>query len=375
MKTAAAIDLETTPLARARAVLPSQAEKIPSATAYEFDPLCDARWTKLVESHPRASVFHSISWLKTLSDVYGYKPVAVTTCAPDQPLTNGIVFCQIDSWLTGRRLVSLPFSDHCEPFVRDADELDQLLAHVTKAGFCGKSGYVEIRPPSCKPGRSTGFVKSSMYYFHRLDLDKSTEQLFQSFHRSCVQRKIRRAEQERLRYEEGTSKNLLHDFYNLLVITRRRQHLPPQPFSWFTSLMAAFGDQLKIRVAYKDHLAIASILTLSHNVAMVYKYGCSKADCNNLGGMALLLWRAIQEAKERGFEEFDMGRSDMDEPGLIAFKERWGATGRPLQYWAYRKTLETNKSVWEKKAIHHLVSISPKLVLQAAGTLLYRHMG
>ena len=118
-------------------------------------------------------------------------------------------------------------------------------------------------------------------------------------------------------------------------MTRRRQYLPPQPLAWFRGLIAAFGADLKIRVASKDGLAVASILTLSHKKTMVYKYGCSDVAFNKFGGTSLLFWKTIQEAKDCGFEELEMGRSDVDNLGLMAFKERWGASGRPISYWTY----------------------------------------
>jgi hypothetical protein len=61
------------------------------------------------------------------------------------------------------------------------------------------------------------------------------------------------------------------------VMTRRRHFLPPHPIEWFRGLIAAFGKDLKIRMASKDGVAVASILTLSHKKSMVYKYGCSDA--------------------------------------------------------------------------------------------------
>ena len=69
---------------------------------------------------------------------------------------------------------------------------------------------------------------------------------------------------------------------------------------------------------------MASILTISHKKTMVYKYGCSDAQFNRFGGMALLFWNTIQDAKDKGFDEFEMGRSDGSKPGLISFKEHWG---------------------------------------------------
>jgi lipid II:glycine glycyltransferase (peptidoglycan interpeptide bridge formation enzyme) len=59
---------------------------------------------------------------------------------------------------------------------------------------------------------------------------------------------------------------------------------------------------------------------------MVCKYGGSDARFHNLGGIQMLLWQAIKEAKEAGVEELDLGRSDLNNQGLITFKNRWSAT-------------------------------------------------
>lgn len=354
--------------------LSAQMEKA-AACVYEIDPISDPRWAALVNSHPRASVFHSPSWLKALRDVYGYEPMALTTCPPGSGLTNGLVFCGVRSWLTGRRFVSLPFSDHCEPLVDRADEFDDMMLHMKRHVDEGKWKYFEVRPVSRAPSEYTKLNIGVVYSFHRLDLRPSTQQLLQKFHKDCVQRKIRRAERENLKYEEGTSEDLLRKFYRLLVITRRRQHLPPQPLDWFRGLMAAFGKDLKIRVASKDGIAVASILTISHKKTIVYKYGCSDTAFNNLGGTALLFWKTIQEAKDAGFEELDMGRSDTDNPGLIAFKEHWGAVGTSLSYWTYPRRPVGSPTGWKKSLAKQVVSAAPDLMLEAAGKLLYRHVG
>ena len=115
------------------------------------------------------------------------------------------------------------------------------------------------------------------YCLHAIDLQPSIGAIFRNLHKNSVQRKIRRAEREGLAYEEGNSERLLGYFYKLLVVTRKRQHLPPQPLKWFRSLMATFGANLKIRVAFKNGVPIASILTLNHKNTVTYKYGCSDA--------------------------------------------------------------------------------------------------
>jgi Acetyltransferase (GNAT) domain len=342
---------------------------------YELDPLCDPRWVTLVDSHPQASVFHSPNWLRALCAVHGYEPVVITTCPPGATLTNGLVFCRIKSWVTGRRLVSLPFSDHCEPLIDTQDELDTMLLQMARQVKASEWKYIEIRPISCEPSGYTELSRFDTFHLHSLDLGLTEEQLFRNLHKDCVQRKIRRAERERLEYEEGTSEALLQKFYRLVVMTRRRQNLPPQPLNWFRGLIACFGRNLKIRVASKDGLPVASILTLAHRKSMVYKYGCSNAAFNNLGGTPFLFWKAIQEAKILGFEELDLGRSDVDNPGLVAFKEHLGASGRLVNYWIYPLSPAGLPRVWKKRLARRVISTVPDLVLELAGKLLYRHVG
>ena len=54
-------------------VLPAHSTKMASNTAtYRIDPVCDARWSSLVEWHPKASIFHTPAWLRALAQTYGY---------------------------------------------------------------------------------------------------------------------------------------------------------------------------------------------------------------------------------------------------------------------------------------------------------------
>jgi|HubBroStandDraft_1064217.scaffolds.fasta_scaffold01125_10 hypothetical protein len=355
----------------------SQSLKMEDFTSpvYQIDPLRDPRWAALVESHPRSSVFHSVNWLKALQSVYGYEPVAITTCPPAAILTNGLVFCRINSWLTGRRFVSLPFSDHCEVLSDRQDELDAMLLYLKRDHEKWRSQYIEIRPISCRPSSGSGLKESLVYPFHLLDLRRSAQELFQAFHKDCVQRKIRRAEREGLKYEAGNSEALLQEFYKLLLVTRRRQFLPPQSITWFRGLVAAFGDDITIRVASKGDLPVASTLTLRHKKSVVYKYGGSIASLNKFGGMALLFWKTIQDAKDNGLEELDMGRSNADNAGLIAFKEHWGAIGTMLSYWRYPLGPPVRSRAWRQHLLHRFVQVAPDVALEAVGTFLYRHIG
>jgi len=343
---------------------------------YEVDPIVDERWDRFVDLHPQASIFHTRGWLRALQQTYGYVPIAFTTSPPGRPLENGWPFCQVSSWISGRRLVSLPFADHCAPLADGPEQLYSLLRHVRDKVVFENWGYIELRPPHSTSTTNSAFGTSDTFFLHKLDLRPSLEKIYRCLHKNCVQRKIRRAEREGLIYKEGRSDALLDEFYDLLLITRRRHGLPAQPKDWFHNLATNLGNALKIRVVSKDGRPVASILTLSHKDVLVYKYGCSDHRLNKCGGTQLLLWKAIQDAKEARLTEFDLGRSDTNNPGLVKFKDRWGATKTEMTYLRYpwthfRSALEGRKDFLNRYVWCHM----PGKVLAAAGKLLYRHTG
>jgi len=345
-------------------------------TVYEVDPILDERWDTFLDSHPQASIFHTRGWLQALQTTYGYVPIAFTTSPPGRPLENGWPFCQISSWVSGRRLVSLPFADHCAPLAEGSEQLHSLLRHVRDKAIFENWGYIELRPPHGTATAGTAFGTSDTFFLHRLDLRPSLEKIYRRLHKNCVQRKIRRAEREGLIYEEGRSNMLLARFYDLLLITRRRHGLPAQPLDWFHNLVTNLGNALKIRLVSKDGRPVASILTLCYKDALVYKYGCSDHEFNNLGGMQLLLWNTIRDAKQNNLSELDMGRTDYNNPGLVAFKDRWGTHRDELTYFRYpigysRRNSHTRPNAVSKYICSHV----PSRVLARAGRALYKHMG
>lgn len=348
----------------------------------EIDPLKDIRWAAFVDRHPSASIFHDPRWLRSISLTYGHKPFALTTSATGEPLKDGLVFCRIKSWLTGQRIVSLPFSDHCDILTGSRDECNELLTHLGNA-VVKNVRYAEIRPLNqLKFPLSANWTQADTFCFHDLPLDRSEDELFKNLHKDCIQRKIRRAEKEKLEYCCGRSDQLREQFYSLVLRTRLRHRLPPQPPEWFSNLVDCMGEALTIRVALKDGRAIAAILTLSHQNTITYKYGCSDERFNNLGGTPYLFWRTIQEARDKGMLKLDLGRSDVTNSGLIAFKDRLGATRSLSSYWQYNpqstKPPRPNFLAQAAKTMGPHVPTSllhlPASILITTGRFLYRHM-
>ena len=341
---------------------------------HQVDPLQDPRWPRLVEQHPKASVFHTGAWLEALHRSYSYRPVAFTTSQPNEELENGLLFCHVRSWLTGGRMVSLPFSDHCEPLFDSKEELRFVMQCLQADLQHRKWKYIELRPANGSVGPDAprfGFQPCEQYYLHRMDLRPNLNEIFQGLHKDSAQRRIRHAVTSGVSCECGRSSRLLKDFYGLLVSTRARHRLPPQPLLWFRNLISSMKDALEIRVAYKECVPVAAILTLRFRETVYYKYGCSNLEFKHLGAMPYLFWHAIEQSKSAGALEFDLGRSDRDNTGLVAFKNHWARRPLDLIYWAYPEPPSTKG--WKMTVARRAFSWMPDRLLAATGTVIYRH--
>lgn len=351
----------------------------PSTQVQAICPLADNRWDRFVRECKSSSVFHTRGWLEALYRTYGYEPVIFSASSEGSAIQNSIPFCRVDSWLTGRRLVSLPFSDHCDVLISDPGAAEALFAALEQQLTREKLRYVEIRSRVPVNTRRPWQRLDEAYYLHQLDLEPRLSALFNNCHKDSTQRKIRRAEREGLRYEEGQSTSHLNTFYELLFLTRKRHQVPPQPRKWFANLAISMGDALKVRVAFKNNEPAAAILTLRHGDTLLCKYACSDARFHPSGAMHFLIWRAIQEAKQEGLGVFDFGRSAMSNQGLVTFKDRWGCRRSNITYSRYLGPGHGFERVRNDPRLERLarrvVSFLPDRAFRAVGEVFYKHIG
>ncbi len=353
--------------------------KYPFARVYEVDPLGDRRWQSLVERHPQASIFHHVGWLHALHLTYGYEPVVFTASPPNADLEIGLLFCRIRSWVTGNRIVSLPFSDHCAPLAEPDGRFESLLCHLHSARAGERWKYLELRPLSgnfAEMVKKLGFEPAAKYVLHRVDLEPGVEEIFKRLNKDSVQRRVRHAERVGVVEVCGSSEGLLRDFYRLLVRTRARHNLPPQPYAWFRNLLDGMGSAADLRIAYMEKLPVAAVLILHFKDRSYYKYGCSDERFHHSGSIPFLLWRAILNAKSMGSKTFDLGRTGVDQHGLLKFKSHWAPESELVTYWKFPPgSYFGSLRGWKLSVVKRVCAYAPDPLLRIAGTLLYPHIG
>jgi len=384
-----------------------------------LDRLKVESWDTCVATHPHRTLFCSAGWLKALQTTYDLQINSVALYGVGGLLRSALVLGGASGLPSRQRLVSLPFSDHCQPLVASGDELRFLLCSLLQregkvaagsspnpqseavlwstlqTGQVDGRGWslpaphsplptprsIELRPLDDSDLASVllelGFGPSQRFHYHEIDLTPGAEAVLRRTHRDSVQRKLRRAEREGLEYRVGRSQDLVDDFYRLLVLTRRRHGVPPQPRKWFGNLVDCMGESLQIRVSYAGKVAVAAILTLTFRDQIVFKYGASDERYSAAGGTQMIFWKTIEEACGNGFTKFDLGRTDLDNPGLATFKERLGGERRPLTYWRFPAPSATEPGFLREKfgqSAHAVLRVLPPKLLELIGRLVYRHL-
>jgi lipid II:glycine glycyltransferase (peptidoglycan interpeptide bridge formation enzyme) len=239
--------------------------------------------------------------------------------------------------------------------------------------------YVELRPMQDSFGdtvKKLGFNAVAKYLLHRVDLEPAAEEIFRRTHKNSVQRTVRRAKREGVVEVCGKSEGLLREFYRLMVRTRARHNLPPQPYAWFRNLLHCLGEAADLRLAYAKNVPVAAVLIIRFKDTSYYKYGCSDERFHKLGAMPFLFWRAILHSKTSGSRTFDLGRTEEDQQGLITFKNHLTPTHQDLTYWKFpcEPSLTSNQD-WKLRMVKGVCARTPNRLLPLMGTMIYRHIG
>ena len=346
-----------------------------------LDPLTDPRWRELVQRDARASAFHTPEWLEALRRTYGFVPVVYATDSSRSELRNAIPFCAVTSWVTGRRLVSLPFSDHCEPLVDGPAPLGEILDHVTADARRRGWRYVQLRP---RTGAATtgarGFRHGESNYHHTIDLRPDLDTLFKGI-KTDNRTAIRKAERSGLRHLVGRDAAFVRAYFALHVMTRSTQGVPPQPAAWFQNLARSLGDMLDIHLLLQDDTPIAGMVTIQFRDQLMCKYTASDRLRDHTGLGKSLLWQSIRRAKERGATSLDWGRCEPVDVGLAQYKERFGAQRSENSYLRFSSVpadpvpAARPRAQWVAGAARSVIPRLPPSVLRVAGRFAYRHVG
>jgi hypothetical protein len=341
--------------------------------ARPVDPSACPEWDAKVTAHPDHSFFHRSAWARVLRQAYGFQPVYLALPATEPAGQAAMLpLMEVDSWLTGRRGVSLPFTDECQPLGCRESRRALVQAAMgwgaargwSRAEFRGGTDWFDDAPPS------------QLFYGHRVALDAGDEKMLSAMD-AATRRAIRKAEKNGVQVTVSRSGEAVRQFYSLHCRTRRKHGLPPQPFVFFRCIQQhVLAANLGVIVtASHAQRPIASSMFFQSGRQAIYKFGASDETCQTLRGSNLVMWEAMKWLARNGATSLHLGRTSLSNEGLRRFKLNWGATEETIEYVKYdfqqkRFVAETDGTTgWHNWFFRRLPLVASRL----AGALLYRH--
>jgi len=339
----------------------------------EIDPLADDRWDAMVTLRADHSIFHRAAWARVLEESYGHHPVYLRICVEGKEAAL-VPLTEVASPITGRRGVSLPFSDFAGPLWIDSSRSAEVHQALVDLAAKRNWKHLEIRDGSVPPDGAGPFQS---YVSHELDLGLGRDAVEPGFD-PAVRRAIRKAERSELNVTTETGADGLEAYYALHCRTRRRHGLPPQPIRFFKAIQRNIlgADLGFISLARVGTTPVAGAVFLRSANRAIYKFGASDPQFWHLRPNQLVIWSGISKLMASGCQSLHFGRTAASDDGLCRFKLSWGCTAKPLCYYRYGlKSQSWVSASHERKESHPLIfGHLPVAVNRVAGSLIYPHL-
>ena len=337
-----------------------------------LNPLSCENWDERLGDHGKINFFHSRAWARVLHETYGYQPIYFGSLNSDSIKTL-LPLMEIKSILTGKRGVSLPFTDYCEPIFENVTGFDQLLQGAQQHGKQSRWQWIQVRG-----GDGIDAEPDQQYCVHELKLEPDTESLFSKL-RAAKRRNIRKAQSQKIKIIHAQDIEAVDAYFRLHCQTRKRHGVPPQPYRFFHKIFqhVISKGQGKVVLALHQNQVVASSILFHFRRKALYKFGASDMSFQHLRANDLVMWEAIKSYAANGYQRFCFGRTALHNTGLRRFKSDWGADERIINYYKYdlRRNDFVTTHTSENLLQQRIFQLLPVSALKICGSALYRHMG
>jgi serine/alanine adding enzyme len=286
-----------------------------------------ADWDDFVQASPNASLYHLSAWQQVCAEAFGhYCPYLIAR--QGQAIVGVLPLVQLNSWLFGNFLVSMPFFNYGGVLCNSEPARDALLAAAVALARERGSTHLELRDWSALPGWPERTDKITM----KLDLPSSAKLLWQALG-SKLRAQIKKAQSHGFTFETGGIE-LLDDFYNVFAHNMRDLGTPVYDRLFFRVLIEAGVGSPKVVVGRDSRGAPVSVaLLLRHKCEMEIPWASTLRRVNRQSANMALYWHVLSYACEEQCERFDFGRCT-EGSATHRFKKQWGA--QPVQLrWHY----------------------------------------
>lgn len=338
-----------------------------------IEPTIYPNWNNFIKTHFDPDIFHSKEWCLVLKSAYSFIPYYFFVQKDLQP-TVIIPVMEINSMITGKRAVGLPFSDFSHPLKKSDSDLEFACNEIINLGYVKNWKYIELRGSYLPKNIST----FETYYTHDIDLTISLNDLWKKL-KDNNKRNIKKARRFGLKVRFENSWQSLKEFYKLQCITRKRHGLPPQPFKFFKLIFNQIltNDLGIIASIYYKNKMIAGAIFFLFNQKAIFKFGASDLAYQILRPNNLIMWEAISWLKSTQINLLNLGRTAAQDTGLLSYKRAFSGRESKLIYYRYyfsKKAIMERKLYQHNNLLNQIASKLPSGILKIIGNISYRHL-
>jgi len=297
-----------------------------------------AVWDAYVKGHPGATIAHPIGWKDVMEQGLGHRSRYLIALDGDQ--VRGVLpLVLVKTWWRSRYLISLPWIDYGGILADDADTERLLLEKARQTAENDRAEFVEFR--SVHAGSQDLPLREDKVTFV-LDLDADPEIPWKAFN-AKLRNQIRKAQKSDVKVEFGRQ-DRLNDFYKVFAWKMRDLGTPVWGREFFNSILTTFDNpdspvNAKLVLIRKDDDIIAGGLLLAFKDRLYVPSAASYRSALKYCPNHALYWEVIKKGCEKGYREFDFGRSTID-GATYKFKIQWVPEPRPLTWQYYLNTVD-----------------------------------
>jgi CelD/BcsL family acetyltransferase involved in cellulose biosynthesis len=341
-----------------------------------INPRHDPFWSQLIQSK-ESDVFHTPQWMNVIEKTYGFKILAEVILNSSNTPVAGVQFCMIED-MRGKRMVTFPFSDYCDPIVENMDQW-----HTLSKPILDENAPYNIRilhndvilddPRLEKINRAK---------WHGIDLQRDLGEIWGALEGSA-RRAIKKAQRSGVVVHIAEGKEDLRKFFQLhLGIRKNKYRLVAQPYPFFETIWEEFLDKQDgaLMLAEYKREFIGGILFLEWKDTLYYKFNASNPAFLSMRPNDLVIWEGIKYGKLKGLKSFDFGISDWDQEGLIRYKRKYASVEKTVSFMRYtpdgwRPSDHSSQigQLFPKLTDLFTEETVPDNVTEKAGELLYRY--
>jgi len=283
------------------------------------------RWDAFVRHEPSASFFHLSGWMRVMERTFGYRCRALYA-ERDGELVGVLPLFSIKNWILGHCLISTPLAVYGGIAAADEQTYLALLDEAKQMAQQQQVQYLELRNRNGQ--LEPGFHPNTRYVTFTCELSDDPETNLKRLPRD-TRYMIRKAQKLGLTVYHGTDR--LREFYELMALSLKRHGTPMFPPALFTNLLEEFPGQIDLLMIYSDQQPVSGVFTFTFGDTVLPYYAGAGPDAPRLAANNLMYWELMRWAAEKGYRQFDFGRSKTG-TGSFSFKTQWNMKVSPLPY-------------------------------------------